>query len=78
MQTRSADSGVKIFGPNMTMFDLSAGNKLVSCGPALDVLECIGAIVSNGRIFYTTNSGGLQASLCYGPEAKSSSAPWQE
>ncbi|MFH1268078.1 MAG: PQQ-binding-like beta-propeller repeat protein, partial [Planctomycetota bacterium] len=76
--TRFTLSEPYLLGPNLTMFDLSAGNKLVSCGPALDVLECIGAIVSNGRIFYTTNSGGLQASLCYGPEAESSSAPWQE
>jgi hypothetical protein len=36
-------------------------------------MECIGAIASNGRIFYTTNGGGLQACLVCGDEAKASS-----
>ncbi|NQT17171.1 MAG: PQQ-binding-like beta-propeller repeat protein [Planctomycetes bacterium] len=75
--TRFTLSEPYLLGPNLTLFDLSHENKLVSCGPALDVLECIGAIASNGRIFATTNSGGLQASLLCGPEAVSSTPPWQ-
>lgn len=75
--TRFTLSEPYLLGPNLTLFDLSHENKLVSCGPALDVLECIGAIASNGRIFATTNSGGLQASLLCGPEAASSTPPWQ-
>jgi outer membrane protein assembly factor BamB len=67
-----------LLGPNLTVFDLSQEGKLVACGPALDVLECIGATVSNGRIFATTNSGGLQASLTYGEEAASSRPSWQQ
>jgi len=76
--TRFTLSEPYLLGPNMVMFDLSQGNKLVCCGPALDVLDCIGAIVSNGRVFATTNGGGLQASLVYGPEAVSWSPPWQQ
>jgi len=76
--TRFTLSEPYLLGPNLTMFDLSQENKLVSCGPALDVLECIGAMVSNGRVFATTNSGGLQTSLSYGPEAASTVPHWQD
>ncbi len=74
--TRFTHSAPYLLGPNLTLFDLSEGNKLVSCGPAIDVLECIGAIASNGRIFATTNGGGLQASLTCGREA-GETGPWQ-
>ncbi len=40
-----------ILGANMDMVDLSDGGKLVSTGPAIDSRECLGAVVSNGRIF---------------------------
>ena len=53
----------------MTMFDLSDQNRLVSSGPVADVLLCVGAFISNGRLFYTTNGGGTQLSYTYGPEA---------
>jgi hypothetical protein len=76
--TRFTLSEPYLLGPNLAMFDLSQESKLVSCGPALDVLECIGAMVSNGRIFATTNGGGLQASLSYGPEAAAIGPPWQD
>ena len=41
---------------------------LFSTGPVLDVLMCIGAIASNGRLFLTANGSGLQASMAYGDE----------
>jgi hypothetical protein len=37
--------------------------QLLSTGPRLDPSECIGAIASNGRVFYTGHGGGLQISL---------------
>ena len=46
-------SGSYVLGANMDMIDLAAGGKLVSTGPAIDSRECLGAVVSNGRIFYT-------------------------
>jgi outer membrane protein assembly factor BamB len=58
-----------LVGPNMTLFDLSKENALVASGPAADVLLCVGAFVSNGRLFQTTNGGGTQLSYTYGEEA---------
>lgn len=58
-----------LVGPNFELIDLSGQPKLVSSGPVLDVLMCIGAIVSNGRLFLTANGSGLQASMAYGDEA---------
>jgi hypothetical protein len=40
----------------------------------MDPSECIGACVSNGRIFYTGHGAGLQASQRYGDEAASAAA----
>ncbi|HUU92409.1 MAG TPA: PQQ-binding-like beta-propeller repeat protein [Phycisphaerae bacterium] len=76
--TRFTLSEPYLLGPNLTLFDLSAGGKPIHCGPALDVLVCVGAFASNGRIFQTTNGGGLQACLLYGQEAESPTAlsPW--
>jgi outer membrane protein assembly factor BamB len=65
-----------LIGPNLALFDLAGGNKLVHCGPAIDTMECIGAIPSNGRIFCTTNGSGLQACLVSGEEA-AAQCPWQ-
>jgi hypothetical protein len=56
-------------GPNFDLFDLSGRPKLVSSGPVLDVLMCVGAINSNGRLFLTANGSGLQASMAFGEEA---------
>lgn len=60
----------------MDIVDTSNGT-LVSSGPSIDPNACVGSLVSNGRIFHTSQGGGLQASLAYGPEAASFSSPWQ-
>ena len=75
--TRFTLSEPYLLGANMEIRDLSNGSQLVSAGPQVDVLECVGAFVSNGRIFYTANGGGLQVSLVCGAEAASSAAPWE-
>ncbi len=68
--TRFSLSEPYVLGPNMDMIDISAGNKLVSSGPCVDARECVGAVVSNGRIFYTSQANGLQVSQLYGDEAR--------
>ncbi len=50
----------------MDMIDLSDGGKLVSTGPAIDSRECLGAVVSNGRIFYMSQASGFVVSQTYG------------
>jgi outer membrane protein assembly factor BamB len=52
-----------LIGSNFDLFDLSQSPRLVSSGPQLDVLMCVGAIASNGRLFLTANGSGLQASM---------------
>ncbi len=58
----------RLLGSNMDVYDLSDMDnvKLVSSGPRIDPSECIGTIVSNGRIFYTCHGGGLQVGLVCG------------
>ena len=68
--TRFSLSEPYVLGPNMDMIDVSAGNKLVSSGPCVDARECVGAVVSNGRIYYTSQANGLQISQVYGEEAQ--------
>ena len=68
--TRFTLSEPYLLGPNMDMIDTSNGNKVVSSGPCVDARECVGAVVSNGRIFYTSQANGLQVSQVYGSEAK--------
>ncbi|MBL7188552.1 MAG: PQQ-binding-like beta-propeller repeat protein [Phycisphaerae bacterium] len=68
--TRFSLSEPYILGPNMDMIDISAGNKMVSSGPCIDARECVGAVVSNGRVFYTSQANGLQVSQVYGQEAE--------
>jgi outer membrane protein assembly factor BamB len=65
-----------LIGANMDLVDLSAGGKLVSTGPAVDSRECLGATVSNGRIFYTSQASGLQVSQVAGDEARTLRAAW--
>ena len=65
-----------ILGANMDMIDLSADGKLVSTGPAIDSRECLGAIVSNGRIFYTSQASGFVVSQTFGEQAKDLPAVW--
>jgi len=55
-----------LIGPNFDLFDLSGAPRMVSSGPQLDVLMCVGAFCSNGRLFLTTNGSGLQASMVCG------------
>jgi outer membrane protein assembly factor BamB len=76
--TRFTLSEPYLFGSNMDIYDLSNLNdiKLLSSGPRLDPSECIGTVVSNGRIFYTCHGGGLQVSQLCGAEASSFTAPW--
>jgi outer membrane protein assembly factor BamB len=70
-------SGSYILGANMDMIDLAAGGKLVSTGPAIDSRECLGAVVSNGRIFYTSQASGFIVSQTYGEESKKLPAVWE-
>ncbi len=76
--TRFTMSEPYVMGSNMDLIDLSAGNALVTTGPAVDSRECVGSVVSNGRIFYTSQASGLQASLLYGEEAAGASLPWRK
>ncbi len=77
--TRFTLSEPCLLGANMDVYDLSdPGNiKLLSTGPAVDPSQCLGAIVSGGRLFYTSHGSGLQMSQVYGAEAASPAAPWK-
>jgi outer membrane protein assembly factor BamB len=66
-----------ILGANMDMIDLSAGSKLVSTGPAIDSRECLGAVVSNGRIFYASQASGFLVSQTYGEASQVLPAVWE-
>ncbi len=68
-----------LLGPNMDIYDLSDTQsiRLLSTGPAVDSSQCLGAIVSNGYLFYTSHGSGLQISQVYGDEATSPAAPWE-
>ncbi|MBN2314709.1 MAG: PQQ-binding-like beta-propeller repeat protein, partial [Sedimentisphaerales bacterium] len=68
--TRFTFSEPYLLGPNVDMIDITNDNKVISSGPCIDARECVGAIVSNGRIFYTSQANGLQVSKVYGSEAK--------
>ncbi|MCI0358628.1 MAG: PQQ-binding-like beta-propeller repeat protein [Planctomycetaceae bacterium] len=70
-------SGSYILGANMDMIDLAASSKLVSTGPAIDSRECLGAVVSNGRIFYTSQASGFIVSQTYGEDSKKLPAVWE-
>ena len=66
-----------VLGANMDMIDLSSDGKLVSTGPAIDSRECLGAVVSNGRIFYTSQASGFVVSQTYGEESEKLPAVWE-
>lgn len=66
-----------ILGANMDMIDLSKNSELVSTGPAIDSRECLGAVVSNGRIFYISQASGFVVSQTYGEQSKLLPAPWE-
>jgi len=76
--TRFTLSEPYLLASNMDMIDLGAGNKLVSSGPAIDSRECVGGVVSNGRIFYTAQATGLQLAQVCGDEAASLKPVWEE
>jgi len=65
-----------VLGANMDMIDLSREGKLVSSGPAVDSRECLGAVVSNGRIFYISQASGLLVSQTYGEQSKQLPPVW--
>jgi outer membrane protein assembly factor BamB len=65
-----------VLGANMDMINLADGGKLVSTGPAIDSRECLGAVVSNGRIFYTSQASGFVVSQTYGPESATLPPAW--
>ncbi len=76
--TRFTLSPPYLLGANMDVYRVEAkGLSLVSTGPALDVLLCVGAFASNGRIFFTTNGGGLQCSLAGREECRECPPPWK-
>lgn len=60
--TRFTVSGSLLLGANMDVIDLAADQRLISTGPPLEPRECIGGVVSNGRLYYTAQASGLQ--LC--------------
>ena len=66
-----------VLGANMDMIDLSQDGKLVSTGPAIDSRECLGAVVSNGRIFYTSQASGFVVSQTYGEDSAKLPPAWQ-
>ncbi len=66
-----------ILGANMDMIDLSDNGKLVSTGPAIDSRECLGAVVSNGRIFYASQASGFIVSQTFGEESRRLPAIWE-
>lgn len=70
-------SGSYILGANMDMIDLAKDGKLVSTGPAIDSRECLGAVVSNGRIFYTSQASGFVVSQTYGEDSKKLPSVWE-
>jgi outer membrane protein assembly factor BamB len=77
--TRFTLSEPYLIGPNLDLFDLTDPKNVdfASCGPPIDLLVCLGGMVSNGRIFHTTNGTGLQCSAVYGEEAAAHQAPWK-
>ncbi len=75
--TRFTVSGPYLMGTNMDMVNLLDENQLVSSGPAIDSRECLGATVSNGRIFYTSQASGLQTSCLGAKEASKHQPVWR-
>jgi outer membrane protein assembly factor BamB len=74
--TRFTLSEPYALGSNMDLIDTRRSNEVVSSGPPIDLRECVGACVSNGRIYYTCQGSGLQACQVAGEEAASSPAIW--
>jgi outer membrane protein assembly factor BamB len=68
-----------LLGTNMDVIDLSDIDniQLISTGPPLDIAGCIGPVVSNGRMFYTSAGAGMQACQVYGMQAASITSLWK-
>jgi hypothetical protein len=75
--TRFTMSEPYLLGSNMDLIDTTNNNMVVSSGPCVDVRECVGGVVSNGRFFYTSQASGLQVSQVFGAEADSWTVPWK-
>ena len=67
-----------VLGANMDMIDLSQDGKLVSTGPAIDSRECLGAVVSNGRVFYFSQASGFVVSQTYGEDSLKLPPVWEQ
>lgn len=67
-----------VLGANMDMIDLANSGKLVSTGPAIDSRECLGAVVSNGRVFYFSQASGFVVSQTFGQDAKNLPPIWEQ
>jgi hypothetical protein len=65
-----------LLGANMDMIDLVERLQARLDGPAIDSRECLGSVVSNGRIFYISQASGLETSLLTGRESATLGAPW--
>ncbi len=68
-----------LLGSSLDVIDVSdmKDERLISSGPRVDPSECVGAIISNGRMYYTGQGSGLQVSQVYGAEAEAFVAPWE-
>jgi outer membrane protein assembly factor BamB len=75
--TRFTVSEPFLLGTNMDLIDLSDNFKLVWTGPAIDSRECLGSVVSNGRIFYISQASGLETSLVTGADSAVLGPPWE-
>lgn len=70
--TRFTFSEPFILGANLDIYDTREDGelRLLSSGPAIDVLMCVGAFASNGRVYYSSNGGGIQVGMLAGEEAR--------
>jgi hypothetical protein len=75
--TRFTLSMPYLLGANMDVIDFHEGAKLVSSGPPVDPRECAGAVASNGRVFFTAQANGMQASQLCGREAEAFTPVWR-
>jgi len=76
--TRFSLSWPYLLGANTDLVDLSDEAKVVSTGPPLDLRECVGAVASNGRLFYTAQASGLQMCQVWGEEAATVRPVWRQ
>ncbi len=61
--TRFSLAGRYLIGPNGDLLDTTDQCRVVSSGPPIDARECVGGVVSNGRLYYTSQATGLQMCL---------------